>query len=334
MKFQKLSAFEKHFREALSHHLSAIYVIVCPSESERKKILSSLAGHLKKRSDFLRAAQIDYALEHLNSGSLFSGTTSALYDGVDQLLKGEMERLSDYCRSPNTESCLLLGSARIKEVTQLYQACKTDMVVIDLSKEKPWDEKERFLQWVIQTARLSKKQIRPDAAADLLDRFPRDRLLLQQEIDKLLCYVGERQEVTIGDVKAVCGSSVEQSPYQLAKAIVWEGKATPPISADAAFVIPLITAVRAQLEIGLKLCALQKKGAAKGDIERAFPRLFPKALQQCMHGAIQQGSHFFKKGLCALFDFELGVKSSRGRLDVLYALFVHTLHSSSRDSRT
>jgi hypothetical protein len=79
---------------------------------------------------------------------------------------------------------------------------------------------------------------------------------------------------------------------------------------------------------------LQKKGTAKGEIEKAFPSLFPKALHQFMYKATDQGSFFFKRGLCLLFDFELGVKSSKGRLDVLYALFVQMLHVSSKDYAT
>lgn len=326
MKFQKLSVFEKHFREALSHHLSAIYVVVCPNENERKKILSSLMISLNKRSDFIKTTEINRALEHVRSASLFFKTTVALCDGVEKFLKEDRERLHNYCRLSNKKNCLLLGSARMQEVADLYKICKNDMVIIDLSKEKPWDEKERFLKWIIQSILYEKKQISPQAAEELLERFPKNRFLLQQEIGKLLCFIGNRREITLSDIKAICGSSIEQSSYQQAKSIVWDENFIFTSSMDLTFLIRLISAIRLQLEIGLKLCVLHKKGASKEEIVKATPFLFPKALQHCTQVALRKGCCFFEKGLMYLFDFELGLKSSKGRPDVLYALFVQKLH--------
>lgn len=325
MKFQKLSAFEKHFKEALSHHLSAIYVVVSPQESERKKILTSLSNLLKSRSDFAKPAQIGEALQHLKSGSLFSGKMTAQFDGVDQLLKGEMELLTSYVRSPNGEGCLLLGASKIKEVNALYKEGKSEMVILDLSKEKPWEERERMTTWAGQYLAFEKKRIHSDALNDLMNRLPPDRICIQKELDKLLCFVGDRTEIDLRDVRAICSEVIEVNPYQLARSLIWEkGELKTPLS-DMAVLLQLTAALRSQLEMGLKMTALLKRGASSAEIEGAFPRLYPKNLRQCLDGARQKGEGFFLNGLKSLFDFEWGLKSSGGRPDVLLALFLGKL---------
>ena len=195
MKYQKLEAFEKHFNEACPDHLSTVYLIICPRESERKKILAQLVALLEPLTDFKRCTQINEAIEHVNSGSLFSGKLGACLDGVALLLKTELNLLSDYLTHPNPSGHLLLGAASGKNLTQLYKEGKKELVLLDLSGEKPWEEKQRVQKWVVQTFIAKDKQIDPEAVELLLEQLPLDRLLLQQEIDKLVSYVGERKAI-------------------------------------------------------------------------------------------------------------------------------------------
>ncbi|NGX38333.1 MAG: hypothetical protein K1000chlam2_01506 [Chlamydiae bacterium] len=321
MKFQKLEVFEKHFKEAYPQHLSSAFVVVCSRESERKKILASVIHMLEEMTDFKRCFLIKDALEHLNAGSLFSGKMGAIFDGVEGLLKAEVELLAHYLKAPNPEGHLVLGAANAKAVNDLYKKAKKEMVVLDLSGEKPWEEKQRLSKWVVQTLHAKQKKVSPEAVDALLGRLPGDRLLLQQELDKLTCYVGERSEVTKGDVEAICSASDEQNLFQIAQGLVWGQQQSVAQVKDISQLLPLVSQVRNQLEMGLKMTALLKVGSSSEEIAKAFPRLWPKALQQCLEGARKKGSDFFKRGLLSLFDLEFGLKTNLGRPDVLFAIF-------------
>ena len=199
------------------------------------------------------------------------------------------------------------------------------MVILDLSAEKPWEEKQRLWKWIVQLFHSQKKEIRPDAVEAMLERLPLDRLLLDQEIEKLVCYVGERHEVTRPDVELLCSSLVEQNHFQLAQQLVWGGlKAVPDID-DLATLLPLIGLMRNQFEMGLKISTLLARGASQEEIATAFPRLWPKALQQCIDGAKHLGPGHFKGGLMNLFDLEFGLKTSQGNPEVLFSIFCATL---------
>ena len=321
MKFQKLEALEKHFKEAFPEHLCPIYLLVCPHESERKKIFQSLIKKLGDTSDFKKCSSIKEAIEHLNAGSLFSAKMAAHFDGVELLLKGEMELLAQYIKNPNPNSYLFLGASSAKNVTELYKAGKKEMVVLDLVKEKPWEVKQRLQKWIVQSLHSQKVHISPDAVESLLERLPQDRLLLTQEMDKLLCYIGDRKEITRDDIEAICSSSIEINVFQLAKDLVWNGRNPSLTLKDLSILLPLVANLRSQLEMGLKMAAMLRRGQSTEEISSAFPRLFPKALHANLDIVRRKGASYFKKGLMDVYNLELGLKTSLAKPEVLFSMF-------------
>lgn len=325
MKFQKLEPFEKHFKEAFPQHLSAVYAVVCAHDNERKKVIEGLMQQLEKETDLKRCHQVKDALAHLNGGSLFSGKVGAVFDGVDQILDSELELLTQYIAAPNPQGHLILGASSGKNITALYNKGKKEIVVLDLSAEKPWEEKQRLQKWLVQLVHSQKKQIAADAVEAIFERLPCDRLLLSQEMEKLICYVGEKTAITKGDVETICSTSVEHNFFQIAQQLVWGGLKTPPDFNDISTLLPLIGLLRNQLEMGLKMAVLIKKGATQEEVGAAFPRLWPKALQQCFDGAKQKGIDVFKSGLRHLFDLEFGLKTSLGKPEILFTIFASKL---------
>ncbi len=301
--------------------------MVCPRDGERKKILEELFEKLQSISDAKKCLTIQDAISHLQGGSLFSGKVASYFDGLDQLLKGEMELLSKYIRSPSQSGHLLLGATSVKSTTDLYKIGKKEMVILDLSKEKPWEEKDRHTKWVVHTFAKAKKKITPDAVATLLERLPSERLLLQQEIDKLLCFCADRAEVTRKDVEAISSISIEMNLFHLARDLVWGRIRSIPDLSDVSFLIPLVSQLRSQMEIGLKMGALLKRKASQEEISKAFPRLFPKALIEAQEGTLRKGEGYFRSGLRNLFELEFGLKTSLARPEVLFTRFCAvTLH--------
>lgn len=325
MKFQKLEALERHFKDSFPNHLCPIYLIYSSSDSERKKIMESLSKKLETICDLKRCSSLKDAVEHLNGSSLFSEKVAALFDGVELLLKNEIELLNHYIEFPNPSGCFILGSSNPKQVAEFYKIGKKEVVFLDLAKEKPWEEKQRLQKWIIQVLQAKKLSIRPEAVEILLEQFPSNRLLLQQELDKLQCYIGDRTEILREDVKAVCFNSSEINHFQLARDLVWGSVQNLPKLTDLATILPLISQLRFQLEMGLKMAAMVQKRIPQSEISAAFPRLFPKILQANLQIAKKRGVSYFKEGLKSLYDFELGIKTSRAKPEILFSLFTNSL---------
>lgn len=317
MKFEKLEPFEGHWRGSYPNHLSALFFLCCQKEEELKKISSSLVDFLKKGSDFRLAETVGQAITHVGSPSFLSERVSALLYLPTDSPKSDLELLQAYAQKPNPKGHLLVASTSSSELASLYAKGKKEIVFLDLTKEKPWEEKERIAQWCRKEFAKEGIGIDPDALEALFARSPQDRLSLSQEMEKLFCFVYPKKRVSLEDVISLSGAPLGQTPYQIAQALLWKKGGA--VSIDPSFALPLVGVLRNQLEMGLTL-SVSGEGAAE-----RFPKLRPKALEETLLLSRTFGSSFFIRGLQELFRFEVGLKSSSVSPELLWNRFVATL---------
>jgi len=326
MKFQKLDAFERHVKESSPGHLSPIYLILAPQESERKKILTSLRKLFQ--GDFKRFTSAAAAATHLQSHSLFSEKPSALLEGADSLTKDEEKALFAYLKAPNPSGHLLIGMSSAKKAGALYQKGKKEIIFLDLSAEKPWEEKDRRKRWIAQRAGSAKKRISVEAVEMLASFFPADRLLLDQEIEKLATYVGVREQIEAADVTLLCTPTEEESLFQMAQQLVWDRLKKMPQKCELSLLLPLIGQLRYHLEMGLKMTTYLERGVGSVEIGKKFPTLRPRKLEEYLAKSKAKKAVFFKEGLKALYDFELGAKTALAKPEILFTRFCARMGSS------
>lgn len=318
MKFQNAFAFEKHLSQAAKVHLSRIFLVVSSCPYERKKIIEKVIAAVKaKHSDLSVHAEdaqqgaLEEKIDELNTSSLFSGQQLLCLDGIDKLKKNGLALLADYAARPSPFAYLALGAASGKGLDDFYDKGKKELVVCDLSTEKPWDRKDRLKQYLIEKVAKAGKRMSGEAIEALLDSVGASMPHLEQEADKLITYAGERQTIALSDVTALCAAQKSETLWQLAEAIVW--KDSPPKageSADLSLLIPLISQVRAQLQNGLTIAVLLERGAAHHEIAHYLPTLKPAALDRILPIAKGRKSPFFRRALDVMFDIELMAKNS------------------------
>ena len=318
MKFQAQEAFEKH---ALSGPIAPLYLIGSPDSYERRKIVEKLfltldqrLGDVQHLSFNAQKDSIDTVLESLNTKSLFAAISIGWLDEVEKLKADDVKTLKNYFLKPAAFSCLILSGSSLKQVEEI-----SGSVSLDLNQEKPWDKKERLKRWLVSELVKEKKKMHSDALEYVMRQIS-DLALLQQEFSKWICAVGAREEITLKDIQALSSFSSNKTLWQLSDELVWEGKRVSGDSVqDPSILFPLIGQLRAQLEIGLKMCVLLE---GKGEIKKYFPQLKPNTLQKCLDGARKRSPAYFKNGLVQLFELEFGLKSGAGSPALLFDLFV------------
>lgn len=230
-------------------------------------------------------------LELLETKSLF-GTALLVFDGVDKLKKGELEALTKYLERPSPFAYLILGSGKSSEA--LYHAGKKEMVLLDLSLEKPWEREKRLLGWLVAESRKNQKNLTPEAANYLLQSVGPDRAFLEQELNKLFCYAGERAEIGLKDIRAIGSSDRTETVWQVAEALVWRGVRVPE---EFAAEFGLISGVRTQLQAGAELSVGGSSLAKPYMVEKYGPL------------AKEKGFAYYRRALLALFELELHLKN-------------------------
>ena len=99
---------------------------------------------------------------------------------------------------------------------KLYTLLKKKNVIVDFS---PMNDAE-CADWAIKTMRRMGKRLDASAAARLIFTVGHDASLLKQEMEKLACYLDERDTVAEEDIDLVCTRSTECTVFQMVDAQV------------------------------------------------------------------------------------------------------------------
>ncbi len=136
---------------------------------------------------------------------------------AEKLSDSGQEYISEYCAAPNPSTCLtLLWLARPNETFMRKSlpsvAAKNGVLV---KCWKPYED--RRPAWIESKMKEKGKTITRDAAA-LLSQEGGDSLSeLSTELDKLVLFIGERNEAAVQDVKETMSFSRESSPWDFAE---------------------------------------------------------------------------------------------------------------------
>jgi len=86
-------------------------------------------------------------------------------------------------------------------------------------------EESDGVRWIIEHGQSQGITVQPDAARELIDSLGGDMMLVSQELEKLVLYVGEKKQITLGDVETMVLAAKQRSLYELTDAISAKDKA-------------------------------------------------------------------------------------------------------------
>lgn len=323
MKYQNLKSFQKHLASAAPHHLCPLYLVLIGDDFERTKALDLILSYLSASPNRFSGVDCDLrdCLDAMQTLSLL-GESVVVLDEVEKLSKKQLETLSS-CLKDHPAGYVLFGS-RLK-VASLASVVEKEGVVFDLLEEKPWDKEKRLSEQLIDRAKNAGKKLGLEAPSLLFERLGLDPALLESEIDKLICYVGDRLSITRDDILAISPASRIATLWQTAEDVVWEGGEFP--SLDSTAFHALVPALRNQLHLGLTLSTLIEEKYPADRWNQYLPKLWPKTLEKRSSQAAHLGSSYFQKGLEKLFDIELLSRSNSTQYRALLDLFKAEIHA-------
>jgi DNA polymerase III subunit delta len=319
VKYQNLKSFQKHLTNAAPHNLCRVYFVAIGDDFERSRVLDSILSCLHAQ-DVVRMSGNDLELrdffDALQSPPLLGGDPILVMDEVEKVGKKQLQLIADSLSQVGA-GYLLFGS-RTKTAV-LANAVEKEGVVLDLTDEKPWDKEKRLAEELGERAKNAGKRLAPDAATLLFDRLEKDAALLEKEIDKLICYVGERPAITREDVLSVSAMNRTSTLWQTAEEVVWEKGSVATV--DSTSFHGLIPALRGQLHLGLTLATLIEAKCPYEKWGGFLPKLWPKTLEKRSSQAAELGSTYFQKGLEKLFEIELLSRNNSSQYGALIDLF-------------
>ncbi len=129
--------------------------------------------------------------------------------------------LTRYAQSPTLSTCLVV---EFEEAPPSALRAAARGVVQEVSCHPP--RGGELVAWVRQRMAASRKTWTPDAAQALVTRTGSDLARLAQLVEQLAVFVGPRPQVTVEDVTALVGWSVEERVFAVVDAAVRRDRAT------------------------------------------------------------------------------------------------------------
>lgn len=324
MKYDSLPALEKHLEGAKSHQFSPLYLLLgknafeikeaaqlllnflMPAQEAREFALSIFDGSQVEESEFFTA---------LYTRSFFSEARIIWVQQAEKLKKTIQDELIKFFKKPSPSQYLILSASGWTKTTNFYQAADKEGVILELAEIKPWEKEKRLADWVNKQLTKERKHVSYQTCQQLVKQIGTDQAFLAQELEKLICYCGAKNEISFQDVEAICTRQTSDSVWQLGEAIFQRNAPTALQAAHSLLMegqalLPLLRQIRAQFQTEYQICILLSQGKQPHEITQEFPYMKGQILDRHIQQARNYGMDALKKGLLALDAAEMRVKNS------------------------
>lgn len=233
---------EKFLAEVTGRKLRPAYVLIGDEIFFRDQCRQALLRHLVPEDlrDFsvhdldLASSSIADVLDRARTPSLMAPFQVLFIRGVKNLFgrgshEEEFAAIETYVKDPNPAAVLIFVADHISipaDVRRMemqdkdrYQRIRDTLGeycgIVELARVEESDG----MRWVIEQAQKEGVRVDQDAARELMDSLGADMMLVSRELEKLILYVGEKQQITLGDVETMVLAAKQRSLYELTDAI-------------------------------------------------------------------------------------------------------------------
>jgi DNA polymerase-3 subunit delta len=225
-----------------AHKLKPVYVFVGDEVFFRRRCREAILEHLvsPELRDFslfefdLAETDLVEVLDRARTPSLMAPFQVFFVRGVKTMFgrgsnEDKLDAIESYAKDPNPDAVLIFvadhisipADARRMEMTdkERYERIRETLgqycAIVELSRV----EEGEAVRWISEYGLTRDVKIETDAARELVDALGGDMMMVSNELEKLILYVGEKKRVTLGDVETMVLAAKQRSLYELTDAI-------------------------------------------------------------------------------------------------------------------
>ena len=141
----------------------------------------------------------------------------------------EFAAIEHYVKDPNPAAVLIFVADHISipadaRRIEMQDRDRYERIKETLGQYCGWVELARVdesdgMRWVMEKAQQEQVKVEQDAARELIDALGADMMLVSNELEKLVLYVGAKKHITLGDVETMVLAAKQRSLYELTDAI-------------------------------------------------------------------------------------------------------------------
>ena len=168
-------------------------------------------------------------IDEVRTTPMFGKRKLIIVENADTFLGRGQDKIIGYLKNPCSVNCLVLEVLSIDKRTKLAKAMDGKQgILIECDKlydkPAPWETRKpehdsELTRWIVMHAGYFDKIINLKSAFCLQEKTGNDLAIINNQIDALSVYTGDRNEITIEDIQDLLGVSHREKLYNLLDAI-------------------------------------------------------------------------------------------------------------------
>ncbi|MDP7530670.1 MAG: DNA polymerase III subunit delta [Candidatus Scalindua sp.] len=168
-------------------------------------------------------------IDEVRTTPMFGKRKLIIVENADTFLGRGQDKIIGYLKNPCSVNCLILKVSSIDKRTKLAKAMDGKQgILIECDKlydkPAPWETRKpehdsELTRWIVMHAGNFDKIINLKSAFCLQEKTGNDLAIINNQIDALSVYTGDRNEITIEDIQDLLGVSHREKLYNLLDAI-------------------------------------------------------------------------------------------------------------------
>lgn len=340
MKYTRLAGFEKHLQAAAPNNFSQLYAILAKDAGDRSLAVEKLTKYLLQgepsgvllKSFSAKDTKEELLLSELSTLTFLDPKKILHISDIHLLKKPVWEKVVPFFVKPLPGFILILSGHELKG--EGYKKVEKCGVVLELAEEKPWEKEKTLQEWLAAEVQTKGKKISSACLQAFVKAVSPDCSSLLKELEKVLCYMGERAEVTIADLQAVVEPVSQDNIWQLCEALLKRSvpsalKIAKGLLSQEVSLFLMLRQVRGQFQMAFQAASLRHLTA----IKQEFPHMKETTLEKHLRLGEAYGLERFPFALQTIDDIEFMAKNGADRYDILSDLLILKLTSYERITR-
>ena len=125
--------------------------------------------------------------------------------------KDKCDELADYVADIPESACIVFVENEVDKRGRLYKRVKESGRAVEMGAQ----DETSLSKWILGLLANDNKRITQNAMKLFLDMTGGDMENIQKELEKLICYVGDREAITDSDVKEICTEVVTNNIFEM-----------------------------------------------------------------------------------------------------------------------
>lgn len=253
----------------------------------------------------------DKRLVIVNNAEMFRTKKKAGKEKDDTDSNGDEELLS-YLENPSTSTCLVFVCPEgVDKRKKLYKSVEKTGQVVNLDPPKG----SELLSWIESQVSSQGKQIDPGAIEFLASAVGGNLAQLEQEVAKLVTYIGDKTKIELEDAQVLVAKSAESTIFQLVDAVGEKKYANAlAVLKEMIFLgeppVRIVIMIARQFRLILQAKVLQKKGCNAREIAGQL-QVAPFVAQKCLGQGRNFSEEELKQALGHLLQLDLNIKTGQ-----------------------